>query len=465
MCRLQQDTKNRPDLPTGAMHKVSAFSLQFCLSAVLLSCSAHLPAQGTTQFRSDPAHTGIYAGVAPKNISHVLWEFKTGGRVFSSPVVADGLVFVGSNDHFLHAIQTATGHELWKFATDANVNSTPAVAQGVVYVLSLDGNAYAVDEHTGKLLWKFRTGGESRLNLAGIYGLAPSREVVPDVWDFLLSSPTVEGGMVFFGSGDRNVYALDARTGKQVWKFQAGDVVHSSPAVANGVLYIGCWDGVLYALDERTGKLAWKFATGVDATHFMQGIPGSPAVSSGVVVFGSRDNFIYALNAISGELIWKQENGGSWVIASPAIQNGIVYITTSDSLKLRALDLRSGKSLFDLGFKTYSFSSPAIAAGHAYFGTFDGIVHDADLASRRINSEFRVQASIAHKELLNPDGHLNEAVVYGPLGPDGKPNNTIDASIIGIDRLLQLGSILSSPAVADGVVYVGSADGSVYALK
>jgi outer membrane protein assembly factor BamB len=461
MCRLLQAIMNTSKILAWAMQPV----LFLPVPAALLFSPVHLPAQGAAQFRSDPAHTGVFASAAPKEISHVLWVFRTGGRVFSSPVVADGLVFIGSNDHFLHAIQVSTGHELWKFATDANVNSTPAVAQGVVYVLSLDGNAYAVDEHTGRLRWKFSTGGESRPNLAGIYGLAPSREVVPDVWDFLLSSPTVEGGLVFFGSGDHNVYALDARTGRRVWKFQTPDVVHSSPAVANGMLYIGCWDGVLYALNERTGKLAWKYATGVDATHFMQGIPGSPAVSNGVVVFGSRDNYIYALNASSGELNWKQENGGSWVIASPAIQNGVVYVPTSDSLKLRALDLKSGKPLFDVDYKTYSFSSPAIASGHAYFGTFDGIVHDADLASRQIHSEFRVQASVAHQEFLKADGSLNDAAVYGPLGPDGKPNNTIDASIIGIDRLLQLGSILSSPAVADGVVYVGSADGSVYALN
>jgi outer membrane protein assembly factor BamB len=461
MCYLQQAILHTSKILARAMQPVLLLSVP----TAFLVGSAFLPAQDSAQFRSDPAHSGVYASPAPREISHVVWVFKTGGRVFSSPVVADGLVFVGSNDHFLHAIRAVSGQELWKFATDANVNSTPAVSQGVVYVLSLDGNVYGIDEHTGKQLWKFSTGGESRLNLAGIYGLAPSREVVPDVWDFLLSSPTVEAGMVFFGSGDHNVYALDARTGKQVWKFQAGDVVHSSPAVVNGMLYIGCWDGVFYALEERTGELAWKFATGVDSTHFMQGIPGSAAVSNGVVVFGSRDNFIYALNARSGELIWKQEKGGSWVIASPAILDGVVYIPTSDSLKLRALDLQSGKSLFDFGYKTYAFSSPAIASGHAYFGTFDGIVHDADLTSHQIHSEFVVQASRAHKELLNADGHLNEALVYGPLGPDGKPNNTIDASIIGIDRLLQLGSILSSPAVADGVVYVGSADGSVYALN
>jgi outer membrane protein assembly factor BamB len=434
------------------------------LWAALLVSSAASFAQGRTMFRGDLAHTGVYPGSAPSSIGHVVWEFKTGGRIFSSPVVADGLVFVGSNDHLLHAIDAGTGREAWKFQTDANVNSTPAVANGAVYVLSLDGNAYALDEHTGKLLWKFQTAGESRLNVAGIYGIAPSREVVPDVWDFFLSSPAVDGGLVYFGSGDHNVYALEAATGKLRWKFQAGDVVHSSPAIANGVLYIGCWDGVMYALKANTGELVWKYATSVDATHFMQGIPGSAAVADGIVVFGSRDNNIYALDANTGKEFWRQSNGGSWVIASPAIKDGVVYITTSDSVKLRALQLATGTQLFDMTYKTYSFSSPALAGGHAYFGSFDGVVWDADLSSRQLQSGFQVSARLSHKELLTEDGHLNDRLIFGPMGPDGKPNNTIDASIVSMDKLLQLGAVLSSPAVANGVVYVASADGSVYAL-
>jgi outer membrane protein assembly factor BamB len=152
------------------------------------------------------------------------------------------------------------------------------------------------------------------------------------------------------------------------------------------------------------------------------------------------------------------------VIASPAIQDGVVYITTSDSLKLRALKLQSGDSIFELNYKAYSFSSPALVAGHAYFGTFDGAVYDADLGTRQLGPEFRVSAALTHKELLKADGHLNEDAIFGPFGPDGKPNNTIDASIVGMDRLMQLGAVLSSPAVADGVVYVASADGAVYAL-
>jgi len=435
-----------------------------CLAAGLLASTAGSSAQSQTMFRGDLAHTGVYSGSAPKGINHVAWEFKTGGRIFSSPVVADGLVFVGSNDHLIYAIDAGTGREAWKFQTGANVNGTPAVANGAVYVLSLDGNAYALDEHTGKQLWKFQTAGESRLNVAGIYGLAPSREVIPDVWDFFLSSPAVDGGLVYFGSGDHNVYALEAATGKLRWKFQAGDVVHSSPAIANGVLYIGCWDGVMYALKANTGELVWKYATSVDATHFMQGLPGSAAVADGIVVFGSRDNNIYALDANTGKELWRQSNGGSWVIASPAIKDGVVYITTSDSVKLRALQLKTGTQLFDMTYKTYSFSSPALAGGHAYFGSFDGIVWDADLSSRQLQDGFHVAARVTHKELLKEDGHLNDSAIYGPLGPDGRPNNTIDANIVGMDRLLQLGAILSSPAVANGVVYVASADGSVYAL-
>ena len=415
-------------------------------------------------FRGDLSHSGVYKSAAPKSISRVLWEFKTGGRVFSSPVVADGVVYVGSNDHFLYALDAAEGRELWKFQTGANVGSTPALANGSVYFLSLDGYAYSLNARTGALQWKFQTAGESRLNAAGLYGLAPSREVIPDVWDFFLSSPAVYDGIVYFGSGDHNVYALDARTGKLRWKYQAGDVVHSSPAIANGVLYIGCWDGVLYALNAKTGKLVWKFATGVDPSHFMQGIPGSAAIADGVVVFGGRDNNIYAVDANSGKELWRKDNHGSWVISSPAVMNGIVYITTSDSMKFRALALKTGKPLFDLTFKAYSFSSPAIAAGHAYFGTFDGHVYDVDLAARQFHGEFRVRAGMNHKELLTADGHLNANAIYGPLGPDGKPNNTLDATIVGIDRLLQLGSILSSPAVANGIVYAASTDGSVYAL-
>ena len=87
---------------------------------------------------------------------------------------------------------------------------------------------------------------------------------MPDPFDVYLSSPVVWNGTVYFGSGDGNVYALNALSGAMQWKFQTGDVVHASPAISAGRLYIGSWDSYFYALDATTGKQLWRFKTGED---------------------------------------------------------------------------------------------------------------------------------------------------------------------------------------------------------
>jgi outer membrane protein assembly factor BamB len=65
---------------------------------------------------------------------------------------------------------------------------------------------------------------------------------MPDPFDFYLSSPVVANGAVYFGSGDTNIYALDAASGALKWKFKTGDVVHASPAISDGILFVGRWD-------------------------------------------------------------------------------------------------------------------------------------------------------------------------------------------------------------------------------
>jgi eukaryotic-like serine/threonine-protein kinase len=65
---------------------------------------------------------------------------------------------------------------------------------------------------------------------------------MPDPFDVYLTSPAIWSGAVYFGSGDGNIYALDAATGALKWKFQTGNVVHTSPAIVDGKLYIDSWD-------------------------------------------------------------------------------------------------------------------------------------------------------------------------------------------------------------------------------
>jgi len=160
------------------------------------------------------------------------WSFQTGGEVWSSPAVADGRVYIGSGDYYLYALNAVTGEQLWQFETGAQVNSSPTVADGVVYVGSTDGCVYAVDAATGKLLWRFQTE------------------------DWVWSSPAVSGSIVYIGSRDKYVYALDAATGEERWRFQTGGTI-SPPAVAQGVAYITSGDGYAYALDTTTLEERW----------------------------------------------------------------------------------------------------------------------------------------------------------------------------------------------------------------
>src|SRR5437763_14612997 len=111
-----------------------------------------------------------------------------------------------------------------------------------------------------------------------------------DACDMFTSSPAVANAIVFFGSGDGNVYAADAQTGVLQWKFATKDVVHASPAVVGNTLYIGSCDSYLYALDTESGLGKWSFKTGEDPTiHNQVGFQSSPAVVDGRVHVGCRE--------------------------------------------------------------------------------------------------------------------------------------------------------------------------------
>lgn len=449
----------RANKQTSLSNVILGFMKRFGVFGLLCLFAAASAAQGTQpMFRGGPAHPGVYDSQPPKRLS-LKWTFSTNGTIVSSPAAANGVVYVGSADGSLYAVEAKTGKLRWKFDAHGDVNSSPAVADDTVYVVSLDGNLYAVDAATGKQRWSFASRGEHRFTAAGNLGALPSTEMMPDPWDFYLSSPTVAGDAVYFGSGDRSVYAVDAKTGALRWSYKTGDVVHSSPAVSGGIVYAGSSDTYFYALNAETGALQWKFKTGDDPkTHLMAGIPGSAAVANGTVYFGCRDANFYALNARTGTLKWKVPNDGSWVISSPAVADGVVYYTTSDSHRFQALDADSGKVLYWLPTNIYAFSSPAIAGSHAYFGTFDGRLHDVDLLKRAYAGVFATPGfSTNGPRFLDSDGGLKAEGIW--------TGDTLDDTIVDLRaKIFSMGSVLSSPALQDGTVYFGSVDGKLYAL-
>ena len=411
-------------------------------------------------FRGGPQHTGVYSAAGVPQLSGIRWQFHTNAQVLSSPAVTAGTLYIGSSDHFLYALDAASGALKWKFKTAGRVTSSPAVASGLVYFGSYDSNFYALETETGKLRWKFQTSGERRFAATHLHGAEPAAETMPDPFDMFLSSPVVWNGAVYFGSGDTNIYALDAATGALKWKFKTGDVVHASPAIAGGTLFVGSWDSYFYALDAATGREKWRFKTGEDPKiHNQVGIQSSAAVMDGVVYFGCRDSNLYAVDANSGKQLWAFNNKGSWVIGSPAARDGKVYFATSDSGLFHAVDAKTGASLFELDFKHWPmFSSPAIAGDTLYIGSDQGKLFAIDLNNKNLDWNFKSEASKQNgPTFTSKDGSPNYEAAFVDF--------FYDDMVSGVQKMMVVGSILSAPVISGDTVYFGSADGNVYALK
>ena len=425
--------------------------------ALMLVFPAFASAQAT--FRADASRSGVYPSSGPLTTPSVRWTFKTPGPIVTSPAIADGVVYIASMSGHLYAIEQATGKEKWNFKSRMPIASSPTVADGTVYFVSSSGSLAAIDASNGQPRWVYAIEYERRFEAKGLHGYAPASQTIPDAWDVYTSSPAVVAGRVYFGAGDGNVYAIDAKTGLLQWKFATGDVVHASPAVAGGVVYIGSYDGNLYAIDADSGQQRWMFKGGQDpAIHNQVGFQSSPAVVDGTVYVGCRDAHVYALDAITGRKKWDYPTSKSWVNVSPAVRDGLVYAATSDSSRFFALDARTGRLRFNFDAKAYVFSSPALAGPLAYFGSHNGRLYAVDAKSGQLAWSFMTLGAKADPDkIVNADGSLNQDA-FAPVFGDFQ-DMYLDAR-----RFISAGAIMGSPAVDGGVVYVGSMDGNLYAL-
>ena len=433
---------------------VSIFRLAIGLGALALALSSH----AQSMFRGDPAHSGTTKETAPHQVHRVKWKFPTGDRIISSPVWDNRVIYFGGDDGNIYAVDSETGRQIWKRTTGGPVPCTPAVANGIVYSGSYDGKFYALNATTGAIKWKFATEGERRFEAKGIHGLQPKNQTIADQFDVFLSSPVVAQGAVYFGSGDGNLYALDATTGDLKWKFKTGDVIHSSPAYADGVLYVGSWDSYFYAVDAASGKEKWKFHGGEDPViHNQVGFQSSAAVVGGVVYVGCRDAHLYALDAATGKEKWKMFNDLSWVIVSPAVVHDKVVFATSDSSLFHIVEAATGKSLIKQQDKAYMFSSPVVAGDLVLLGVLNGTLQARDLKTGEPLWDFQTEASKQNKGwILTNDRRFNEPMFF--------TSSWREAPIVGIDRQTSIGAIFSTPLVMNGAVYFGSTDGNLYAI-
>jgi len=381
---------------TAGGHWVTAFER-------LTGTSAQLSFQVRTDMAQFHGRNAAHVGLNPFENSitadsaaalDTLWSQPIGQNgTYATPVVAGGIVYIGSTNGHVFAFNASTGVAIGGFPIDVGAtiaNSSPAVALNRVYVGTTDGKLHAFNA----------------LNGAAVAGFPVA------LCGNVTTAPALALGIIYAGCSDGKVYARNAKTGAAIAGFPivSGGSVYSSPTVIDGHIYFGSTDGKIYGADALTGatlagfpittlgaiygsvattagtgfvgsldmKLhAFKLADGVPVPGFPVNVGSpvftSPAIHQNRVYVGDNLGYIHAYRISDGvSALVNLLEAGVTVAGSPMVAGGVVYL--SDAGRLYAVDALSGDKLWSAA-ATGFLNAPVIADGILYYGSTDGSLY------------------------------------------------------------------------------------------
>jgi outer membrane protein assembly factor BamB len=235
---------------------------------------------------------------------------------------------------------------LWKHKQWGLTEYPPSYVNGVLYQTTDVGWMHAFRAGTGKILWVRR-------------------------YNKVLQQPAYDRGRIYVGAYDRNIYCLDAKTGREIWKRGIGEDIESPITVVGDRLYFGGLSGTVRAIDARTGRTYWRYNTS-------GAVKGSVAVSQGRVFAADYSGTMYSLRASDGKLLWRTHTAGlsggfrsGTFYSTPNVRYGRVYIGNTDG-KLYSFVASSGKIAWTHTFGSWVYSSPAVSDGVVFASAYDG---------------------------------------------------------------------------------------------
>lgn len=366
------------------------------------------------------------------------WTFKTSSSIFASPIVNENLVYVGSLDSTLYALDTHTGKVVWRFKTKGEIRSNACVNDKYLYLNGGDGIIYKMDKLTGNPLWQFKTKGEKKYDFA----------------DYFHSTPILFNNALYVGSGDGNLYAINAETGSLIWKFKTEDIVHTTPAIDNNKIFFGSFDGYVYGLNLSNGELIWKFKT-VGHRYFPKGeVQGSPTAFNNTVFIGARDYNVYALDQAKGYCHWNKAFTRGWGLNNN-IHDSILYIGSADERVLIAANPETGKELWKKDMEFLVFGNNSYSKSMMYIGTTIGKLHGISLSTGEKQWSFETQSYQNNrlKYFKNDDSYRDD--IYSII----KSNEHF------LEVECELGGIFSTPFITNNTLFFSSTNGILYCLK
>jgi outer membrane protein assembly factor BamB len=365
------------------LKKATCLIFAFVFIATLSLASAAFALYPTTtpwpMYRYDAKHTATTTSTAPSN-NMTLWHYSiaVGGGYSrqSIPIVVDGMV-IFHDGNYAHAVDETTGVELWKsdLLAGGYGGLWPSIscADGRVYFGSSDyiygkGYVFCVNASTGATIWT--------------YDASPGR---------VESGITVHHGVVYFGTLNNYVYAINATNNYFLWRFQTNGSVYSTPAADGDLLCVGSDDGKVYALNVSGSTAISKWNFTADGA-----VRCAPTIYNNKVFFGSSNATFFAVDEETGNLIWRYHlTSGGTLDNSVAIADNIIYLTqTGYAWRIYALFANTAPGNYteadpeprawvkEIIVGAAALTEPIVADGKVFFSSANGhMLYALDTAS------------------------------------------------------------------------------------
>jgi outer membrane protein assembly factor BamB len=280
-----------------------------------------------------------------------LWTIDAHDTLEFPPTLGYGRMYLAQQKGLFFALNAKTGRVSWRKSLGRCAASSPTIGKGVVYQSYMhpvvcaqdqsgaDGFVVAWDAQTGRERWRYKT--------------APVE-----------SSPLLHGRRLFFGAWDNAVHAINAKTGRRIWRFPADNQVNTSGAYWRGRIFIASDGGTLYSLSAKTGRLLWS-AQSKSRFGSREFWYATPTVAYGRVYIGNTDGTMYVFGAKSGKLLWARPLG-TYIYGAAAVYKRKVFVGTYDG-KFYALDAATGDVRWQIDAHGAVHAAATVMNGLVYY--------------------------------------------------------------------------------------------------
>lgn len=334
-------------------------------------------------FRGDTLQQGTSTTKLPEKLRE-LWKFKTGDAIEGTPAIFDEVVYIGSYDGNLYAIDLNTGKEKWRYKA-APITAPVGYHDGRVYVGDDDGIFHCIDAKVGKKIWTWEaraeiTSGAAFADKKVLFGTgAESLQCLSldgkKLWTFTVeggpvkATPSIVGNRTFVAGCDSALHIIDINNGKEITAVELEGQVGATAAIDGNLLYVGTMTDQVLAIDWDKGKIKWTFRPQRGRQPFF----ASVALTKDRVYAGCRNRRFYSLDRESGKEVWNFLTRDR-IESSPVVVGSHFYGASMDG-NLYVLSTDKGALVQKIELDSAALGSPAVSNRRLLIGTEKGTIY------------------------------------------------------------------------------------------